>query len=197
METIKKTNKPLTVSQFKKNDENPFINKAIENIEENKTSKRRFVKGNKGVEQVIVNREGEVTGHTAFLQFIEVDEEKFAKLYLSNFAAFFELSQASIRVFGYIMHELRPKQDIIIFLMEKCKEYTKYETTKPIYKGLAELLHAGIIARGPADNLWFINPLIIFNGDRVSFAKTYVKKKKVIEDKRQISIDWNNEGQEK
>ena len=56
METIKKTNKPLTVSQFKKNDENPFIDKAIENIEENKTSKRRFVKGNKGVEQVIVNR---------------------------------------------------------------------------------------------------------------------------------------------
>lgn len=193
METNKIEKKPVKVSSFALNDENPFVEKAIEQIEENKISKRRFVKGNRGVEQSIVNREGEVTGHTAFLQYIEVDEDKFTKLYLSQFSAFFDLSQSSIRVFGYIMSELRPKQDMIIFLMDKCKDYTQYKTTKPIYKGLAELLDAGIIARGPADNLWFINPLVMFNGDRVSFAKTYLKKNKnEAVDNREIILESPN-----
>ena len=46
-----------------------------------------------------------------------------------------------------------------------------------IYKGLAELVQSEIIARGPNEYNWFINPLIVFNGDRVSFTKTYVRKK--------------------
>ena len=33
-------------------------------------------------------------------------------------------------------------------------------------------------ARGPNEYNWFINPLIVFNGDRVSFTKTYVRKNK-------------------
>ena len=38
----------------------------------------------------------------------KVDEEQFTKLYLSNFAAFFDLSQAAIRVFGYFMTCMKP-----------------------------------------------------------------------------------------
>ena len=65
---------------------------------------------------------------------------------------------------------------MIIFSQEDCLEYTKYSSKATVYKGLAELVKSEIIARGPADNLWFINPLIMFNGDRVTFAKQYVKK---------------------
>ncbi|MFS2435331.1 hypothetical protein AAH124_20465, partial [Phocaeicola vulgatus] len=56
-----------------------------------------------------------------------------------------------------------------------------------------------IIARGPADNLWFINPLIVFNGDRVTFAKTYVRKKtlaaqkKEEAEKRQLSLGFDEQ----
>ena len=79
---------------------------------------------------------------------------------------------------------MKPKNDLIIFNRKKCLEYTKYKTNKAVYKGLAELVKAEIIARGPADNLWFINPLIVFNGDRVTFAKTYVRKKTLAAQKR-------------
>ena len=77
--------------------------------------------------------------------------------------------------------------------------YTKYKTDKAVYKGLAELVKAEIIARGPADNLWFINPLIVFNGDRVTFAKTYVRKKtlaaqkKEEAEKRQLSLGFDEQ----
>jgi hypothetical protein len=51
------------------------------------------------------------------------------------------------------------------------------------------LVENNIIARGPADNLYFINPMVIFNGDRVSFTKTYVKKQKgKVIDPNQINL---------
>ncbi|KAB4315905.1 MFS transporter [Bacteroides thetaiotaomicron] len=130
---------------------------------------------------------------------IEVDEEQFAKLYLNNFAAFFDLSQAAIRVFGYIMTCMKPKNDMIMFILEDCLEYTKYTSKGTVYRGLAELVKAEIIARGINENLWFINPLIVFNGDRVSFTKTYVRKKslstkkKAEEDERQLSLGFSSE----
>lgn len=198
MET-KKEGKPQKkeeskVSQYQKNDENPFLNQALEVIDKNivKKYKNSTKTDQKATLLAYDPNTSEVLGYTRFVRQIEVDEEQFAKLYLSNFAAFFDLSQSSIRVFGYILSCLKPKQDMIVFLMDKCKDYTKYETTKPIYKGLAELLQAEIIARGPADNLWFINPMIVFNGDRVTFAKTYVRKKKAtkIEDKNQLKLDF-------
>ena len=68
-----------------------------------------------------VNSDGELVGHTSFIQQIEVDEEKFTKIYLSQFSAFFELNQQGIKVFGYIMTKLTPKQDMFIFLMDECR----------------------------------------------------------------------------
>ncbi|KAB4331798.1 hypothetical protein GAO52_30895 [Bacteroides thetaiotaomicron] len=44
-----------------------------------------------------------------------------------------------------------------------------------------------------------LNPLIVFNGDRVSFTKTYVRKKslstkkKAEEDERQLSLGFSSE----
>jgi hypothetical protein len=77
------------------------------------------------------------------------------------------------------MTKLNPKQDLFNFFMDECMEYTGYKSEKSVYIGLASLLENKIIARGSHDILYFINPMIVFNGDRVTFAKTYVKKQKV------------------
>ena len=61
---------------------------------------------------------------------------------------------------------------------------------KPIYEGLAGLINAKIIARGYNEYTYFINPLVAFNGDRVSYVKTYVKKRKP-EDKNQLSLSFS------
>ena len=168
----------LRLSAFAKNKENPFMLQAIEEIENHIVKKYKSNTGSdkKGVVISCDTDTGEVF-KTSFIRQIEVDEDKFAKLYLSNFAVFFELSQAAIRVFGYIMTCLTPKKDMIIFFLDECLIYTKYKSKETIYRALAELVNAEIIARGQSDTLWFINPLIVFNGDRVSFSKTYIKKK--------------------
>ena len=168
----------LKLSDFQRNKENPFMKQAIEDIENHVVKKYKSSTGSdkKAVVAVADTDTGEVF-RTSFIRQIEVDEEQFAKLYLNNFAAFFDLSQAAIRVFGYIMTCMKPKNDMIMFILEDCLEYTKYTSKGTVYRGLAELVKAEIIARGINENLWFINPLIVFNGDRVSFTKTYVRKK--------------------
>ena len=166
------------IKDLPKYKENPFVESAIQKVEENTVSKKRFIKGTKGVEQVIVNSDGEITGSTAFLQMVEVDEDKFAKLYLSQFAAFWDLSKPAIRVFGYIITCcLIPNKDIFYVDQKEAMEYTGYSSERYILTGLSVLCEHGIIARSNNSYKYFINPLVVFNGNRVTFAKTYVRKK--------------------
>jgi hypothetical protein len=74
------------------------------------------------------------------------------------------------------MNTLKPNQDMVLFDMDECKKYTKYKTSKPIYKGLAELIDSEIIARTKFEYMFYINPMIFFNGNRITFAESYVKK---------------------
>jgi hypothetical protein len=183
----------LKLSEFEKNKSNPFIEQALEKINENIV--KRYKTASKTGERAVlkaVDENGEILGHTSFIRQIEVDEQQFTKLYLSNFSAFFDLSPASIKVFGYIMHQLKPKNDTFYFLIEECLEHTGYSSKTPIYKALAELVQAEIIARGSHEIIYFINPMIAFNGDRITFAKTYVKKRKVTSDPNQIDLFQNS-----
>ena len=187
---MEKNKKALTLSDFEKNKENPFLKEAIEQIQSNIVKRYKNTSGtsNNSILQAD-NSDGELVGHTSFVQQIELDDQQFTKIYLSGFSAFHNLKNQGIRVFGYIMTKLTPKQDMFIFLKDECLEHTGYKSEKSIFIGLGSLVENNIIARGPADNLYFINPMVIFNGDRVSFTKTYVKKQKTMQiDPNQINL---------
>lgn len=165
------------VTSFERFRENPFIEKAIEDIRVVKRTQVVRAK-NKSEIQMIVSQEGEVEGYSQFLRFVEIEEAQFAKIYLSQFNAFWDLSKAAIRVFGYIISILKAKQDSFILRMEPCLIHTGYKHRKDVITGISSLIEAGIIARSDYNDEFFINPLVVFNGDRVTFAKTYIKKKK-------------------
>lgn len=169
------------LSIFKFNKENPFLKQAIEQVEKNtiKRYKTAARTDEKAILKAYDESTGEVLGHTQFIRQIEVDEEQFAKLYLSNFSAFFDLKPQAIKVFGYILTQLTPNKDEFIFLFDDCMEYTDYKSSTSVRIGLTSLLENEIIARGRADNLYFINPMVVFNGNRITFAKTYIKKKRL------------------
>jgi hypothetical protein len=171
---------------------NPFVEEALVGIQKQTVKRTRVIRPDAGlskqVEQIIVNADGEATGYGAFMQYIEVDEEQFAKVYLSQFAAFWDLSKPAIRVFGYILSALKPGQDRLIFRMDKALTYTNYSHRSHVLTGLANLVECGIIARTPYEYEYFINPLVFFNGNRVTFAKTYVKKRKELSDKNQLAL---------
>jgi hypothetical protein len=166
------------ISKHEGFEENPFIEKAISEIDIVKKTQIVRGKDRSEVKLIVDDKSGEVEGHTAFMRFIEVDEDKFAKLYLSQLSAFWDLSKPSIKVFSYIMTILIPKKDEFYFFMEDCLKYTNYSSERSVFEGLSGLIDAGIIARSSNNVRYFINPLVAFNGSRVTFAKTYIKKKK-------------------
>jgi len=188
-------NKIVKVSDFPLNHQNPFLPEAIPAM------KKHFVRayvnsvgnGAKAIINGVDPDTGEIVAQPTFMRKKIVDDEEFTKLYLSQFQAFFELSTVGLRVFGYLMQCMKPSIDMIYFDKEACKEFTHYSASSSIYRGIAELLNCGVIARGWADNIFFINPLISWNGSRVTFVTQYEKKSKSkqIEDKNQLSMDFD------
>lgn len=170
----------MKLSTYKFNDENPFLKQAVEEINSNIVKKYKTASktGESAILKAIDQSTGEVLGHTTFIRQIEVDEERFAKLYLSSLNTLFDLKPSSIKVFTYILTKLIPNRDEFMFILKECMEYTGYTSKASIFKGLAQLVDEDIIARGKTDFLYFINPMVVFNGSRITFAKTYIKKHK-------------------
>ena len=66
-----------------------FLKEAIEQIQSGIVKKYKNTSGSsRNAILQAVNSDGELVGHTSFIQQIEVDEEKFTKIYLSQFSAF-------------------------------------------------------------------------------------------------------------
>jgi len=76
----------------------------------------------------------------------------------------------------------------------EAKDFTGYSANNIIRAGLSCLVEQGIIARSTNPYKYYMNPLVVFNGDRITFADSYIKKKKKISDsnKNQLSI-WSAE----
>jgi hypothetical protein len=113
------------LSDFELNKENPFAKQALVNIGSALVSKS--VKGTNKDESAIlkaVDGNGEILGNSVFIRNKAVDTESFAKFFLAGFKAFFDLKPASIKVFKYILGQLKPNQDSFMFFMDECKEET-------------------------------------------------------------------------
>ncbi|MCD8450438.1 RepA protein, partial [Tenacibaculum dicentrarchi] len=93
MEKNKKNRANSSINEFKLNIKNPFLEDAVEQINSKivKKYKTATKTGEKAILKAIDENTGEILGHTQFIRQIEVDEEQFTKIYLSNFSAFFDL----------------------------------------------------------------------------------------------------------
>lgn len=170
--------------------ENPFMESALSSISEKSVRKREFINGNRSIINHVISDDGEIVGHSAFFRTSFVDEDKFVKLFISKFAAFYDLSRPSIKIFGYILDKcLLPNRDDFFITYEEAQQYTGYQSFNIIRTGLSGLVENKIIARSTSPYRYFLNPLVVFNGDRVSFAETYVKKRK----SKKIDTDYPKE----
>ena len=119
----------------------------------------------------------------------EVDKEEFIKLYTSQIKAYFDLTKTAYKVFFIF---LRIYQDAIgkdhfylsckkaMSLAEKIDHFVLSESI--FYRGIKELIEKRIIAKTNEKNWYFINPAIVFNGDRARFVSEIIKKKEEMEE---------------
>jgi len=135
---------------------------------------------------------GELQNEVAFIGIKEkVDKEQFVKIFKSQIQSLFGLSVIGIRVFGYFMSITRISTDTVIFRYKDCMEYTKYKSRSSVQKGLAELLQHEFIARTDSPSIYFLNPSIFFNGDRMVILREYTvdKQSKEIENNHDFLED--------
>jgi hypothetical protein len=181
------------IRHYPKHKENPFMKAALIKVGEHTVKKTRVQRStNKAVINQVINQDGESVGYTSFMEYIELDDDKFTKVFTDYVGYLWDLGKPATRVLTFIQTQLIPHKDRFVFLVDKAEEFTKYKGKKLIYEGLGQLIDKEIIARTEREWEYFINPQIIFNGNRLTMAKTFIRKQKE-EDKNQLKLfDFDN-----
>jgi hypothetical protein len=112
-----------------------------------------------------------------------VDKKQFLKIYPEILGAMFELNKDGVRLLAIVLNALREcdGQDFLRLRWDE-KHIFKGGDCKPVklsrtgfYRGMDELARLKIIAK-KGDDLFWINPNFIFNGNRITFAQRFVLK---------------------
>ncbi len=155
---------------------NPFMQEISIQVSERKTT---ISKGS-----IVVSSRGEKIGDACIAQIVPVDKEKFVKLYVQNIAAIFELNKSGIRMLGVLLHIVQeyPQQDQVFMSHPEAAKAHAQLNDKPLSRttfdrGISELIEHQVIAESPKGLGWFyINPNLVFNGNRVTFINSYVRE---------------------
>jgi len=177
------------LSNYVFNDKNPFIEETVHHVEKGEKMVLMTTKN----PDMIVGSDGEIKGQAIFAKRTEYDKAEFRKIFISSISSFFDLSKAAIKVFSYIISSIDKNNDLFIFNIKKCLEFTGYSSKKTVINGISELLENKFIARGSNPYFFFINPTIFFNGDRITFLKQLdfkdIKDAKIIRNGNKKMID--------
>ena len=155
-----------------KHKENPFLEKEVLTI---RVKNRRV--GVASGTALVDTKTGETVGTTTIAQKIEVDAEEFIKLYTKDITVYFELSPSGIKTFAILLREVQGKainRDKVFFKYDHIEFPDGIHLSQAVfYRGIQELVKKQFIAKAADPNWYFLNPSLIFNGDRARFVKEY------------------------
>lgn len=158
------------VSKAQKFTTNPFLgNNGY--LEIDRGTKKSIIGGTNKI--LVDSKTGETEGVAILHRFTEVDKTTFVKLFVNEISALFGLTRTGLKTFGFILTCLKPNDDSIYIYIPDLLEYAEWGSLKQAYRGLGELIKNKIIAPSVKPNVWFVNPKVVFNGDRIAFIKEY------------------------
>ncbi len=154
-------------------DKNPFLNFTV-------TATKRKMTVAKGS---ILQIDGDdSTFETTIAQTQLVDEDKFIKIFTGQVSSIFDLTAAGIKMFGLLLIEAQKGigGDMVFLTPAIVEKLAKLQGKKmspaTFSRGISDLINAKILAGSSNGQGWFyINPAIIFNGDRARFVTEYHK----------------------
>ena len=133
----------------------------------------------KGGKAIIDTTTGEVEDVAEIVSVHRVDNEQFVKIFTSNLKQFFNLKPTTYRMVQVLLHQLgrARDRDTVYLNVSVAEQYFISTDQNPISSILLQR-HArthpkGFIAESTNPNLYWINPALFFNGDRVRFVKEY------------------------
>lgn len=153
--------------------ENPFLLPAVTNT----NSGTKKVTSNKDKLLIISEKTGEQLAGAGFFHYEEVDKTQFLKLYINGVKALTELSSSGTKVFEVLYRTVQDNmnKDKVLIAYDLIDQDIVSISESTFFRGMKELIEKKFIAETTIQNLYFINPDYIFNGDRLSFVKTFIK----------------------
>lgn len=148
--------------------ENPFLQQL------KSTLIKTFKSDKFGTDQIIVNQNtGEFQGTPVLIRKRKVDANRFVKMYINTMTAWLSLSPKAQKMLKAIINNMKPNSDIV--RLDPNSQTTKSETglnsKVSIYGGLDELIDRNIIAKAQYVDQFYINPSVMFSGDRIMFIE--------------------------
>lgn len=112
--------------------------------------------------------------HGTFTMDHKFEADTFTKLYNDKpFLNVFRItSDTACKIFMYIAYNLNRNTDIIKISTEEVMIFVGIKSLATYYKYIQEMIDNAIIARKSNSEYW-VNPLFLFNGDRIAFYEEY------------------------
>lgn len=198
------TNKDtFSIRNSSKWDTNPFVEKTVEAVVEHTVKQKRFALGNKQNKAAIVNvGSGEIVGETALFSYKTVDNESFAKVFTKSISKWAGMTKATSFVFEYILKELKPDKDSVYLYEGDFIEKYPSMSKNAFYRGIGWLLSNDFVAKSKKPNIYFINPTLFFNGDRLALVEVWEsedamkkriqKHKEILSEQKQTALDFGD-----
>lgn len=126
-----------------------------------------------------VSRDGEEINHSGIHVVKDVDESEFLKIYTKNIKAIFDLKPTAQRVLQYLMVKLQktPNSDAVYLSWIGAGEYfdeNKIGVSRAsFHRSLSELIDKGFLAESTEPNMFWFNPNLFFNGNRMTFIHEF------------------------
>lgn len=161
----------LTKKRYKTN---PFISEGGFSIP---TRNKRETLQTMGPASVVVD--GQQIDVAQVVRVKQVDSERFVKVFVSHLTGFYDLTATSMRLLTVLIQVVSDARyinaDQIVLTEAIARETMKEHGQKPLssasyYRAVNELIACGFIAPTETPPLFFINPAVLFNGDRVRFV---------------------------
>lgn len=113
--------------------------------------------------------------HAAFFEMQAVDQGQFVKSYLAAIKNTAKLTKAGMQVFEIVYNQMRenPQTDKIELNVYLAKKFGMEMSERTYQRGLRELLENEFLYRSPSADVFFVNIIYMFNGNRITLAKSY------------------------
>lgn len=104
----------------------------------------------------------------------EFEKDPFTKIYNEKafMNVFKQTSDTASKIFLYIAYNLKQETDVILLNAESVMEFVGIKSTTTYYKYIQELIDNAVITRKSNSEYW-VNPLFLFNGNRVEYYKEH------------------------
>lgn len=124
---------------------------------------------------------GVIDGTAEMTKRVVVDREEFLKVFQAQVGLFFNLDSPGIKVLTSLWVEAsrKPGEHRLYITPQSVNRIAKVHggsvSRATFYRGRANLIENGFIAASEDQHLYWINPAIFFNGDRLKLVQEFVR----------------------